>query len=429
MGSNPIRSISVMSLLLVLDIGMYMMKLTKEEFQRVDAASPMELFYQGIKAEETRDKYTRTLRHVLCGILEEILDGDFEERVEQFVKYGRENPEWMRDLMLSISKKLRRRTQLSRDHPDYFNPVSFGNYFKPVKKLLEMNDVVISWKRVYATFPELDNVSDSRGWERNEIQRMLHFAKGTMDRAIILLAASSGIRAGGFDLRWDDLIPIYRNGDGLGFEGETLACAMIRVYRGTSAEYPGFITPEAYRALQNHRGAWTVEVGREPEGTDPIFKKEGPLPKKATLISIRKRMDRMIRGAGLRAEQRKTRRRFEVPMMNGFRRFWNKACKESLSKESPLSSLIKKEYMMGHSGLVSLDRNYFKTHTMELAEEYLCAVPNLTIDDSIRLAESNRRKSAQIAEIEIDMDRKMEKMRGIVESLADRIDEAEKRKR
>ena len=57
-------------------------------------------------------------------------------------------------------------------------------------------------------------------------------------------------------------------------------------------------------------------------------------------------------------------------MMNGFRRFFNKACKESLSNESPLAALIKKEYMMGHAGLVKLDRNYFKTHVLELAAEY-----------------------------------------------------------
>ena len=60
--------------------------------------------------------------------------------------------------------------------------------------------------------------------------------------------------------------------------------------------------------------------------------------------------------------------------MNGFRRFWNKTCKESLSRDSPLGSLIKKEFMMGHTGLIKLDRNYFKTHTLELAEEYLNAV-------------------------------------------------------
>ena len=42
------------------------MKITKEEFERIGEESPLELFHQGIKAKETREKYTRTLRHVLC---------------------------------------------------------------------------------------------------------------------------------------------------------------------------------------------------------------------------------------------------------------------------------------------------------------------------------------------------------------------------
>lgn len=56
------------------------MKITLGEFERTDGAPPLEMFMQGIKAEETRDKYTRTLRRVLCDVFEEILEGTFEER-------------------------------------------------------------------------------------------------------------------------------------------------------------------------------------------------------------------------------------------------------------------------------------------------------------------------------------------------------------
>ncbi|MDH5697594.1 MAG: integrase, partial [Nitrosopumilus sp.] len=175
------------------------MKITKEEFQRIGEESPLELFHQGIKAKETREKYTRTLRHVLCKIFEDILEGDFEERVKQFVKHAKEDPDWTRDLLLNLSMKLKERTILSKEDSDYLNPSSIDNYFKPIKKLFDMNGVVISWNRVYATFPEQDNVSDSRGWTRDEIQKMLKFANGSIDRAIILVSASSGIRAGGFD--------------------------------------------------------------------------------------------------------------------------------------------------------------------------------------------------------------------------------------
>ena len=86
--------------------------------------------------------------------------------------------------------------------------------------------------------------------------------------------------------------------------------------------------------------------------------------------------------------------------MNGFRRFWNKTCKESLSRDSPLGSLIKKEFMMGHTGLIKLDKNYFKTHTLELAEEYLNAIPNLTISNEKRLRLENKKKTEKIAKLE-----------------------------
>jgi hypothetical protein len=101
-----------------------------------------------------------------------------------------------------------------------------------------MNGVVISWNRVYATFPEQNNVSDSRGWSRDEIQTMLKYANGSIDRAIVLVSASSGIRAGGFDLNWQDVTPVYQIEEQLKFEITeseeeiaTIACVMIRIYQ------------------------------------------------------------------------------------------------------------------------------------------------------------------------------------------------------
>ena len=62
---------------------------------------------------------------------------------------------------------------------------------------------------------------------------MLRFAAGTTDRALMLLAASSGIRMGSFDLDWGDMKPVYRDGDKLSFEGTGKpACAMLSIYWG-----------------------------------------------------------------------------------------------------------------------------------------------------------------------------------------------------
>lgn len=366
------------------------MKLTKEKFQRTKDQSALARFSQARMADETREKYTRTLKMILGNVLDDFLEGSFEQRANQFVKIAKEDPKFVLDLLLNISKMLKERAELPKNNPNYFSPSSVDNYFKPIKKLFDMNDVEFPWVRIYSTFPEISNVLEGSGWTKQEIQKMLNFAKGSIDRAIVLIAASSGIRVGGFELKWQDVHPVYRVDHHLTMEindekNSELVCAMLKVYAGSKEQYPAFITPEAYFALMDYKTEWIREIGREPKPSEPIFKKEGDLPRPASPTSIKKRVERMARNAKLRPLLPKGQKRYEVPIMMGFRRFWNKTCKESLSRDSPLASFIKKEYMMGHMGLFKLDKNYFKTQVTELAEEYLNVIPDLTISNESRL--------------------------------------------
>lgn len=153
----------------------------------------------------TKEKYTRTLKRILCDVLEDILTGTFEERSAQFVNKSKSDPAWAMSVLLSISKKLRGRTELQKTDKDYLSPNSFSRYFKPIKKLLDMNEVPIAWKRVYSTFPESSNGNSGRGYTREEIQHLLKFTNGAIEKAIILVASSSGIRLGGFGLTWNDI--------------------------------------------------------------------------------------------------------------------------------------------------------------------------------------------------------------------------------
>lgn len=395
-----------------------MIKLTREDFKRTENESPLNLFHQGIKAEETREKYTRTLRHVLCKIFEEIFEGEFEERVNEFVKHAREDPKWATDLLLNLSRILRERTKLPTDHSDYLRPVSIDNYFKPFKKLLDMNEIPLSWERIYSTFPESDNNSEGRGWTKQEIQKMLKHVNGAMERSIILVAASSAARIGGFDYTWKDVVPIYKIGNELKInitESEEkeaiIACAMLSTYKGTNAEYPSFITPEAFSAIMDYKTEWIRDIGKEPEPDQPLFKKDGDLARKLNPVAIKKRVERIVRNAGLRSPLVKGKRRYEVPLMNGFRRFCNKTLKNALSNDSSIGALIKKEYMMGHFGLVKTDKNYFKAHVLELAEEYLNAVKDLTISDEdrlrvekIKLQKVNKENEKKFQEFEKDLE-------------------------
>jgi hypothetical protein len=388
-------------------------KIHTEDLHNVNK-EPIMLFYDGIKSPETREKYTRTLRRILSDILEDVLHGTFEERAAELVNKSKGNPDFALSVLLAIARKLKQRTDLAVTDPNYLNPESFANYFKPLKKLFDMNGIAVVWKRVFATYPESNNRTKGRAYAREEIAQALNFTKGSIDKAIILVASSSGIREGGFSLRWEDLRPVYRLDGKLVFdvtESELgraeIVCGILRIYSGSQEEYPAFITPEAYKALEDYRLTWNRDVGREPKPKEPIFKKEGDLPIMLKPTAIKSRVERVLKEAGLRTPLAKGKRRHEVPAMNGFRRFFNKINKETLSQDSPLAALIKKEYMMAHTGLVKLDRNYYQAHVMELVEEYLHAVPNLTIDDK----ERDRIKIERLEMEKSDLERTSEKLK------------------
>ena len=126
---------------------------------------------------------------------------------------------------------------------------------------------------------------------------------------------------------------------------------------------------------------------------------------------LEKRIRRMVTQAKLYDSGGERVRRHKVPLMNGFRRFFNKVGKEAPSHDSPLAALRKKEYMMGHQGTTPLDQNY-KTDVLELAAEYVNIVPDLTIDDSERLKQSNKRMADNIQRMEDEKDAKIERLEG-----------------
>ncbi|MBA4717753.1 MAG: hypothetical protein HRO68_01025 [Nitrosopumilus sp.] len=150
------------------------MKIGKDELIELDN-EPIDLFYQGFKSKATRDTYTRKLKKILCEYLEDILNGSFENRAKQLVSITNNNNQESTRIILSLSKMLKNRTEKNKTDKDYLNPSSFNNFFKPIKKLFDMNGVTIVWKRIYATYPENDNLSDGRGYSKDEIKTMLKF--------------------------------------------------------------------------------------------------------------------------------------------------------------------------------------------------------------------------------------------------------------
>jgi len=327
------------------------------------------------------------------GIKRSFFDADYEIRVNEFVKRASKDPDWAESILVSLAKKFGDRTKLDKTNQNFIKATSLKNYFNPIQKVLEMNNVTISWKRIRAAMPKSDEKDDTREYTNEEIQKMLLHCK-IEDRVLVLLAASSGIRAGAFNLKWKHFVPIYEYENNYLWEENDITesvskngkimCAMIRIYADSQDEYFAFITPECWKSIQGYRELWIKETKEEPKEDDPFFRKKGTHHIPLSDMGIRKRLERVLEEAGIRKPLPKDRRRHKVPAFNGFRRFYNKASKKSISKNSALASLILKENMMGHSGLIKLDKNYFKSNIAELVEEYLQTIPFLTISDEQR---------------------------------------------
>lgn len=401
----------------------------KDVTQTTDDA--LTLFRVGIKSEETQETYEKRLKEFVCGTLENYLDGDkvlrekqrqqrltegdkkkigmildadFSVRANELVKKAKENPDEIMGMLLAYSTKLKKRCEKPKEDPDYLNPNTVPNMFKPIKKLFKMNGVHFEWQRIDATYPEAETNQDSRGYTREEISDILKFTN-PLESAATLIASSSGMRRGGFDFTWDCIRPIYRvNGDLVmgsydDKNNSDTVCGIITVYRGSNEQYFALFTHEAWEAIKVYRIQWRSDVLHDPKPKDPFLKRAGNSVVKLSCDAMANRLNKILRKAKIREPLEAGKRNHEVPIMNGFRRYFNKINKETLSNDSPLAALIKKEMMLSHTGLLKLDKNYFQTHWKELVLEYLEAVPSLTISSEERVkAENKRLKSEKLSQ-------------------------------
>jgi len=218
-----------------------------------------------------------------------------------------------------------------------------------------------------------------------------------LSKVLVLLRSSSGIRAGAFDSKWKHLHPVSLYKEKLYYaDGEItddvrnsgpIVCGFIEIYDASKRwNYYAFVTPECYHAIDVYKEKWIKKFGVEPQPDDPFFANTRcKLIKPLTLMAIRRKLERLLVESGLRTKLPEGMKRYKTPAFNGFRYFFNKQNKKAYSEKGVLASLILKENMLGHTGLIQLDKNYFREHAYELIDEYLKAVPTLTISDEERV--------------------------------------------
>ena len=302
-------------------------------------------------------------------------DRERERLAKFFVEMARKNPDLASNVIAAYIKEDRKKIESGE-----LSPQTLPNHIKPIKVLLDSNRIAIHWKSLAKLFPRIERGSKDRAYTREEIQKMLEVSNDITDKIIILMFSSGGFRLEAWDyFTWDDLV-FFRNEDS-SYKG-----AALRVYRNDPEQYWTFITPETCIALETYREKWKNDIGQYPKPDEPLIRSiKFPIVRRLNQKGIRKRMDVIVHGIGLRPPLQQGQRRHEVKLDHGFRKYFN-----TMMRRAKVNYLDKED-MMGHS--VGLEKHYerYNEEDFERFSEYEKVIPFLTISDTERTKHENKK--------------------------------------
>jgi integrase len=338
----------------------------------------IEIFRAAIKSDKTRDPYERRL----VGFL-----NAYRMTCDEFVKQAKKNRAKTEQLVIDFIIKEKKRAE-SRQ----ISNSTVSNTIKPVKLLLDMNDVVLNWKKIKRLMPSQRRYALDRIPNMDELRQIVSRCDERM-LALTLLLCSSGIREGAVEsLNVKNVSPVKQNDRVFG---------RIVVYEGEEEQYVAFITPEAYEALQQYLD-WRKMHGEDLSGESPLFRDKfdatltqkfltygGGIPERPKRMdgaAIRMAYNRMFHELGFR-DGPKRRHDFSVHSMG---RKWFKTKMENAGAKPIITELL-----LGHS--VGISDSYYRPSEKDLFDEYSKSADSLAI---LRETELQIQNHAQRQEFE-----------------------------
>ena len=361
--------------------------IVEREHEQEEQKNPVSYAFKYLNSPETQRQYPKRLKLLFDHVgLNGGGGGDsssLEAQGQAFLDKTRENPQWAQEKIIDFihfHKQRVLRKELAAG--------TLTNFFVAIKLFCEMNDITtINWKRLSRALPRAKSYSSNdRAPTLEEIRRLVEYPDRRI-KPIVYAMASGGFRLGAWDyLRWKHITPITNNEEK---NGELLVAAKVLIYAGEPEEYYTFITPEAYTALKDWmefralhgekitgeswvmRNTWrTADIKRwERSGGNSGL---ATYPKKLRSGAIKKILSRALFEQGIRdAPLPEGVRRYEWKGAHGYRKFYK-------SRAEQVMKPINVELTMGHA--LGLSESYYKPTEKEVLNDYLKAVPLLTIN-------------------------------------------------
>ena len=324
----------------------------------------MFVFLESIKTEATRELYSRALRNFT-----KFVDISPEDLVK---RPSNEIQTMLEDYVVSCKGRIVAST--------------IDSYCFGIKHFLEMNDIILNWRKIKKFLPDRSKVTGSKAYTDEDVRNILSISANKKFRAIIHFLASSGVRVGSLsELRFRHM------------EDMKHGCKSVLVYANDRHEYTTFISHEAVKALDEYTDE-RKQKGDEITPDSFVFvmgskRNFGQMKDTSIKGYIKHYLDVVQNSKNLRT--RDNERRYQKMGNHAFRKRFNTILKSNDDCNISLS-----ERLMGHSQIIQLDNSYLDPTKEKLFSEYLKVLPLLLVDEKYKFELDSLKKQQRIDELE-----------------------------
>ena len=266
-------------------------------------------------------------------------------------------------------------------------------YLQPIELFLEVNKKLFYKKALHMHYPKDSTKSGNDiPYSNEDVLKMLDSTRNKRAIALIHFFGSTGARPNTINdpvLRFRHVTPM------------PLGCKAVLLYSGSNEEYWAFLTPEASKALNDYID-FRIHSGEKITKDSPVFvsrEKQGKYSPDSlshlNTMSLHSLFLTIVKKAKI--ERFKTGVRFDKGLFLGFRKRFNTI----LKIDSEVNSNIAEKLMAHKRGL---DGVYFKPTKEDCYNEFIKAIPQLTVNESerlkIKITSIEEDKDKQIAEYE-----------------------------
>jgi integrase len=343
------------------------------------------MFQSAIRSDKTQKLYMKTLEkfreHFIIKDYDSLVSIDskkFQEMTEDYILYLRS-----RDLSYG----------------------SIHNAICSLKLFCSMNDIVCNWIKINKMKPEKKKLRGDKPYTTEDLRIILKYvSKSPLWISLIHFISSSGVREG-----FSEEIRVKDLGD------MPNGCKSVKVYADSKDEYYTFITQEAVIALEEYF-AYRRKKGEKITGDSWVF---------TTALNPQKPMNTNLISGWLAKIVNKTsvnrgeciNHRYDIPIVYGMRKRF-----DTILKSNSKINVNIAEKIMSHSVSIPLDNHYFKPTIEVMFDEYQKAIPDLVIDQTMKLKLELEKKNKQLSSLDVK-DKRIEDLENVLSKVVLNLNE------